>query len=400
MSVMDSLQDHIEIIPDEVTSNELIDRLVAQGPQEEPLHLIELDAVIKRHQDWIRHLPRVRPFYAIKSNNEPALVKTISLLGCGFDCASIAEIQRVQQLGADRERMIFAQPMKTVGSLKLARELNCLKLRTVFDSATELRKIQLYYPEAEVLIRTRFDSKNAKVNLGTKFGCDPDKEAYDLLKLAKNLDINVIGWCFHVGSDCSDAEAIKKGRENTDFASKLGFNFSYIDIGGGFLGDKQTSIKTYAGHINRALAEFFPEDITIIAEPGRYYCAAAVTLIVAVHGKRLHRNEENPKKIDKISYYFNDGIFGSFYNAKYRNQTLDPKIWKCDNPNEPKYPTTLFGPTCDPDDCFAKGIVLPELEISDFVVFENQGAYTSSQACRFNGFCLPKAVVFVRRSYW
>ncbi|KAL1374615.1 hypothetical protein pipiens_017992, partial [Culex pipiens pipiens] len=145
MSVMDSLQDHIEIIPDEVTSNELIDRLVAQGPQEEPLHLIELDTVIKRHLDWIRHLPRVRPFYAIKSNNEPALVKTISLLGCGFDCASIAEIQRVQQLGADRERMIFAQPMKTVGSLKLAREL---KLRTVFDSETELRKIQQYYPEA------------------------------------------------------------------------------------------------------------------------------------------------------------------------------------------------------------------------------------------------------------
>ena len=33
-------------------------------------------------------MPSVAPFYAVKVNPDPLLLKTLIALGCGFDCAS------------------------------------------------------------------------------------------------------------------------------------------------------------------------------------------------------------------------------------------------------------------------------------------------------------------------
>ncbi|XP_058467191.1 ornithine decarboxylase 1-like [Malaya genurostris] len=403
MDLLSVLKCRLEIVDDSVSSKDLVDRIVARGPREEPLHLVELDTVVKRHYDWLRHLPRVHPFYAIKSNDDETIVDTLLLLGCGFDCASKAECNRILELGVNRERIIFAQPSKTIESLLYAKEKG---LRTVFDSDYELRNIHQYYPDAEVLIRYRFDSKQSIVNLGVKFGCDPDKEASELLVLAKKLGINVVGWAFNTGAGCSDPEifydAIKMGRSITDYATSLGFSFKYLDIGGGFHGNKDVNIQFYAVHINRALDEFFPEDQrwTIISEPGRYYSSAPVTSVIPVHGKRVFRSAENLNQIEKVFYYFNDGIYGTFYSAKYRNIPVEPIIWKKRSECGPVLRTFFFGPTCDGNDVFASNIPLPELNLSDYVVFENQGAYTRVHACRFNGFCFPKPVVFISKSGW
>ncbi|XP_062565319.1 ornithine decarboxylase-like [Armigeres subalbatus] len=403
MNILSALKNRVEIVDNSVTSRDLVNRFVAQGPQEEPLHLTEVDSLVKRHYEWSLHLPRVEPFYAIKSNDEASLVEATVLLGCGYDCASMAEVRRMLELGVDRRRIIFAQPQKTIVSLQYAREKRIL---TVFDSACELKKIHQYYPEAEVLIRYRFDSRNSVTNLGVKFGCETEKESKQLLNLAKELGINVIGWCFNVGSGCRDAsifyDAIKKGREIHDYATTIGFKFTMIDLGGGFLGDKGNGISQYADYINRALDECYPkeENVSIIAEPGRFYCAAAVTTIIPVHGKRVLFNDNDPLKIEHISYYFNDGMYGTFYSAKYRNQKLHPIIWKSGVDLELTYRTTLFGPTCDGNDAFAKDLDLPQLEVSDFVIFENQGAYARVHSCRFNGFCLPKVTNFIRKRTW
>ena len=40
------------------------------------------------HRDWVAALPTVTPFYAVKCNEDPALLKTLAALGAGFDCTS------------------------------------------------------------------------------------------------------------------------------------------------------------------------------------------------------------------------------------------------------------------------------------------------------------------------
>jgi ornithine decarboxylase len=37
----------------------------------------------------------VEPFYAVKCNPDPVIVRLIATLGCGFDCASMSEIDFV-----------------------------------------------------------------------------------------------------------------------------------------------------------------------------------------------------------------------------------------------------------------------------------------------------------------
>ena len=47
--------------------------------------------------------------------------------------------------------------------------------------------------------------------------------------------------------------------------------------------------------------------------------------------------------------------------------------------------STLWGPTCDSVDFVMKTVMLPKLDIGDWLYFTNMGAYTFSTASAFNG---------------
>jgi ornithine decarboxylase len=51
------------------------------------------------------------------------------------------------------------------------------------------------------------------------------------------------------------------------------------------------------------------------------------------------------------------------------------------------YPSKIFGNTCDSLDEIKKCVILPELNIGDFLYIENFGAYTASaKSDGFNGY--------------
>jgi len=56
-------------------------------------------------------------------------------------------------------------------------------------------------------------------------------------------------------------------------------------------------------------------------------------------------------------------------------------------------PTAVFGPTCDGLDtiCTLESTKLPRCEVNDWLIFENQGAYTHTASFVFNGYThIPK----------
>jgi ornithine decarboxylase len=63
--------------------------------KEEAFYVVDLGAVVTQYQQWTTLLPRVKPFYAIKCNNNTAIVRTLASLGVNFDCASKSEIQQI-----------------------------------------------------------------------------------------------------------------------------------------------------------------------------------------------------------------------------------------------------------------------------------------------------------------
>ena len=97
-----------------------------------------------------------------------------------------------------------------------------------------------------LVIRIRSDDESAICQLGIKFGCDPVTEAPALLKLAKQLELNVIGVSFHVGSGSRNPLAFCKAlwacKSVFDVAERYGFSFKFLDIGGGFPGGQNPLI--------------------------------------------------------------------------------------------------------------------------------------------------------------
>jgi hypothetical protein len=63
---------------------------VEQGPQQETGSFLvtNLTPIIMQYQQWVSELPMVQPFYAVKCNPDPVMLRLLASMGCGFDCAT------------------------------------------------------------------------------------------------------------------------------------------------------------------------------------------------------------------------------------------------------------------------------------------------------------------------
>ncbi|XP_071964347.1 ornithine decarboxylase-like [Antedon mediterranea] len=379
--------------------------------QDDPFFICDMGDVIKKFTRWRRLLPRVEPHYAVKCNPDPAVLATLAALGTGFDCASKNEIKTMLELSVSPSRIIFANPCKQKSHLKYACDTNVSMM--TFDNEDELHKIKRVYPAAKLVLRILTDDTTAQCQLGLKYGCHP-KHARYLLQVAMQLDLNVIGVSFHVGSGCRDSsaytKAIASAREIFDIADYMGYHMDLLDIGGGFPGQASAPIafEEFADVINCALGEYFPNDcgVRVIAEPGRYFVASAFTLAVNVTAKRIVSRDiktfEVPESKDLVSntvapnkceepaymYYVNDGVYGSFNCLLYDHAVVEP-ITLTDHTDELEYFTSIWGPSCDGLDRIIEHTTMAELQVGEWIIFKDMGAYTVCAGSEFNGFKRP-----------
>ncbi len=351
-----------------------------------PLFLISKSKLLNQLKRFQMLLPRVKPFYAVKSNSHPFILKTFADAGTGFDVASIQEMKTLLDMGVSPDRMVFANTVKTPEALKFALS-NKIKLMT-FDSEYELNKIARYAPGARVLVRIKVPNVGSMVELSLKFGAEPP-DAIPFLIKAIRLGLNPAGVSFHVGSQNIHIENYLDALEIASIIFKDAqlkqIPLEILDIGGGFpikhFDYEKDLFAQTASAINKELNRLFPENIQIIAEPGRVLCGPAGILVMKVIGKSIRNN--------KHWYYLDDGVYGSlsgivYDHCKYQYKVLKKGVTQI---------TTLAGPTCDSFDIISTSEELPELDIGDIVYVENIGAYSWATATNFNG--LPPARVVI-----
>jgi len=366
---------------EEVISRKLVEEAF---DKEEAFYIVDLGAVVKKYQQWASHLPRVKPFYAIKCNNSSAIVRTLASLGVNFDCASKSEIQQVLGSGVSASRIIYANPTKMRSHISYAKSSQVDMM--TFDNSHELKKIAECYPESKLLLRIITDDSSSVCRFSTKFGAPMDT-CSSLLQTAKDLNLNVVGVSFHVGSGCMSTHsfiaAIRSAKQVFKMGEELGFQFNMLDLGGGWPGtdDDGITFSEIANAIRPVLDELFPFT-NLIAEPGRYFVAQSHTLAVNVFAKRTVDAPEGRKQ---FLYYVNDGVYQSFNCIFFDHVHPHPLVFQPNGRTE-MHKCTVFGPTCDSMDCIAKDIELPELEVGEWLYFKNMGAYTVAAASPFNGF--------------
>ena len=337
---------------------------------------------------WKKYLPFITPHYAIKSNPEPLLIKTLYPHGVKFDCASLQELKLVKEainINIDySDYIVYANPCKSLVDLEYAKsEVN--SPTTVVDSVEELDKLVEINYEGGALIRIKTDDRFSKIPFSGKFGVDPSL-VKDIGLYAKSKNIQIKGVSFHVGSGGNDGKiyykTIQIAKELCNNLIEQKHNAKIIDIGGGFLSD-ESDFSMKAQYIRGA----YDGNYRFIAEPGRFYSSVCQDFFVKVIGKK-------PWK-DGWRYTIDDSLYGQFSCIPFdQAKPLWMRVPLCDSdePLRKKTRGLLMGRTCDSVDVIARCESMEELQVGDWLWFPQMGSYTNATANEFNGFPKPHSL--------
>ncbi len=351
-----------------------------------PVMAISRAALKNQVRRFRTQLPRVQPFYAIKANPHPEVLKTFVACGTGFDVASIAEMDAVLAAGAKPTQIVYANTIKPVESIRGAVERG-VGLMT-FDSEYELAKIAEHAPGSRVLARIKVPNIGSVVELSLKFGADPS-DAMELLIKAHRLGLKPTGVSFHVGSQCTQRENYIQALELASIlfrdARLKQIPLDILDIGGGFpirhFDNEEDLFDSTSRAITQEIERLFDQNVRFMAEPGRFFAGPAATLVMRVIGKAIREN--------KHWYYLDDGVYGTLSGMIFDHAKYQFKVTRTGRTQL----STIAGPTCDSLDIIARGEEMPELELGDIVYVENCGAYSSASATSFNGLAPAKIVM-------
>ncbi|XP_034359522.1 antizyme inhibitor 2 isoform X1 [Arvicanthis niloticus] len=360
----------------------------------------DLGAVVRKHFCFLKYLPRVRPFYAVRCNSSLGVLKVLAELGLGFSCANKAEMELVQHIGVPASKIICANPCKQVAQIKYAAKHGVRLLS--FDNEVELAKVVKSHPSAKMVLCIATQDSHSLNHLSLRFGASL-KSCRHLLENAKKSHVEVVGVSFHIGSGCPDpqayAQSIADARLVFQMGAELGHTMNILDLGGGFPGLEGAKVRfeEMASVINSALDLYFPEGcgVDILAELGRYYVTSAFTVAVSIVAKKEvldqpSREEQTGAAPKSIVYHLDEGVYGVFNSVLFDNTCPTPALQKKPSADQPLYSSSLWGPAVDGCDCVAEGLWLPQLQVGDWLVFDNMGAYTvdtksllgETQACR------------------
>ncbi len=366
---------------------DLIHSLLQRKQAQSPLLLLSRSEIRRNFQALSCALPRAAVHYAVKANNHPTFLDELHGEGGQFEVCSAREIEAAKRAGADAESIIHSHPIKS--EQEFDRAVGAGVRVFVVDNIDEVSKLERYQDvPLKIMIRYRINTNTkAVVDLQYKFGCTTD-QVLGLAKAIKRSGHEVHGLCFHIGSQCvfSDnyVRAIETARNLIVELGNSGFGIKLLDIGGGFpveYIDPIQSIDRFCKPIAIALDTHIRPDIHVICEPGRFIAASPVTLVCSVIGKA--------ERDGKIWYYLDDGLYSTFSGIIY-DQCQYPVI--TDRPGEGRL-SVLAGPTCDSFDVMYDGLMIPEHNLGDTIVFPLTGAYCSVSGTEFNSLKRPDYMI-------
>lgn len=349
-----------------------------------PFLLLDPELIRIKARRFKKAMPRVHPHYAVKANPHPSVIKVLVEEGVGFEIASIAELDLLLGFGVSPAEIFYSNPIKSREYLEYAARKGIEWF--VLDCVDELRKIVSVKPDAKLYLRVETQNIGSDWPLSGKFGA-PLPESKDIVSEAARLKADLAGVTFHVGSQCRNLENWHIGIDNAktvfDLMTDAGLKPRLLNIGGGYPVRHVKpipSIEKIGESVNAAIADL-PDDMRIMAEPGRFLVSDSAYLIARVVGTAVRHGAR--------WIYLDTGVFHGLMETV---EGLQYEVYT--DRAGPEIPCTVAGPTCDSVDVSMRDEMLPEdLEEGDYVYIPNAGAYTTAYSSEFNGFPIPPVVL-------
>ncbi|MCQ2966848.1 MAG: diaminopimelate decarboxylase [Alphaproteobacteria bacterium] len=333
--------------------------------------------------------------FAVKSNSNPAVVKTLAQLGAGADIVSGNELRLALHCGIPANKIVYSGVGKTTEELSLAisqgiKQINAesvAELETISELAKSLKK----HIHVGIRINPNVDAKtHAKITTGlteNKFGIDFSVAKDLFLRYVTDKYVDLSGIEVHVGSQILSldpfVEMFEKIKAMLAVLKQQGTNIKTIDFGGGIgvpYSADQTEMLPF-DYVEK-LISILGNDFDFVFEPGRFISGNAGILATKV----LRTKTAGTKKFAIVDAGMNDLMRPALYDA-YHHIVAD----KGGDLTE-KY--DVAGPICESSDVFGTDRALPELKAGDILAILTAGAYGSVMGSTYN-FRPMTAEVFV-----
>src|SRR5205809_64386 len=131
-------EQHFDTHHEESSDDEIV-RQAASQKYTRPFLIIDTAIVRGKVRRFRAAMPRVRPHYAAKANPDRRVLKALLQEGCGFEIASIAELDVLLALGVPAAEIFFSNPVRSRDSITYAAGKGVEWFVT--DSLDEMRRI-------------------------------------------------------------------------------------------------------------------------------------------------------------------------------------------------------------------------------------------------------------------
>jgi ornithine decarboxylase len=331
-------------------------------------------ALLHQANTWYTQIPWIKPYYAVKSNPIPYVINDLvqhkmNDFHIGLDVASLKETN-IALMYTSIENTIYTNPHTIPHEINKDLQFNI----KVVDSVGELELLNKNKIKCPILIRVISGVTIANINLNSKFGATRE-EAYEIIKLASTYGYVIKGVSFHIGSGGTFSR--KEAFKNAYYVNALPVlnmielftdEKLILNIGGGFL---------YDTDLTDALGWTKDLPYEMIAEPGRYFSEPSHDLLVQVIAKTSK------------GIFIDNGVYhelNCYHRDHWSMPTLVHSIHNGQLNTIHNYKTqVIFGPTCDSYDTLGKQLIPDDIEVEDWILLPNMGAYTNAGMVDFNG---------------
>ncbi len=339
----------------------------------------------------------VRPIicYSVKANSNLAVLDTLRQCGAGFDVVSSGEIFRVQQIGADPRKVVYASVGKDEADVRLALDWGILMFNV--ESEAELCLInnvaQKMGKRAKVALRINPDVDARTHDYITtakkenKFGIDLYTAETIFANKRRYPNVEIVGLHIHIGSQIIDTRpyltALEKVKQFISRIQDYKPRLKYLNIGGGLgIRYKDERPDTADRFAERVLPTIKSLGLRLIMEPGRFIAGnSGIFLTKVIYVKRTPA-----KNFVVVDGGMNDLIRPSLYKAYHF-------IWPIEDRAKDRMVADVVGPICESGDFFAKDRDLPVVDRGDVLAVFSAGAYGFVMASNYNSRPRPAEVI-------
>ena len=329
--------------------------------------------------------------YAMKANENPAILEIIKNLGGGIDAVSPNEIKRALELGFSPDRIVFTPSFPDDEEIDFAVKQS---VNIHVGDTYLLDYFLIKHPDFSIGLRLNPETpiegnqKIATAHSGSKFGIPLTDLPTIFTLMKKGLKINTLH--IHTGSDVKKWTDLARSADVLFELLKDFPQVTSLDLGSGFKvkyseDSPQIDLQEYARYIEKKIAQS-GRDLNIIFEPGKFLVSNAGYFLMSVNGVK----KGYEKNFAGVNSGFHHMIRPMYYDAYH-------EIINLSNPQGKPEKYDVVGQLCE-EDTFAYDREMPEIRKGDILAIKNAGAYAFSMSSNYNLRDKPKEYLWKNNS--